>query len=197
MRRRARLRDGAWRRGARRGGALEPPTPCLARAANPSYGRCSNVVVANYWCVRNVRQCFLLPCPACSSATSGDGRDDELALIDTSKLVFADESLFWDIRRESSSARDASRNAESTPFQTNTTRFTSAPCCAQSKLKDRSLQPRCHLNAADAAHQLSQAARPHTTCVQPLPSLQHSAAVAQRKESWAPAARTPRRSRAK
>ena len=107
-RRRARLRDGAWRRGARRGGALEPPTPCLARAANPSYGRCSNVVVANYWCVRNVRQCFLLPCPACSSATSGDGRDDELALIDTSKLIFADESLFWDVRRESKSARDAS-----------------------------------------------------------------------------------------
>ena len=71
---------------------------------------------ANNWCVRNVRQCFLLPCPACSSATSGDGRDDELALIDTSKLVFADESLFWDIRRESSSAKDASRGAESMPF---------------------------------------------------------------------------------
>ena len=31
-------------------------------------------------------------------------------------MIFADESLFWDIRRESSSAKDASRGAESKPF---------------------------------------------------------------------------------
>ena len=31
-------------------------------------------------------------------------------------MIFADESLFWDVRRESTSARDASRNAESMPF---------------------------------------------------------------------------------
>jgi len=32
------------------------------------------------------------------------------------KVIFAEESLFWDIRRESSSAKDASRGAESMPF---------------------------------------------------------------------------------
>ena len=76
MRRRARLRDGARRRVARRGGALEPPTPCLARAANPSYGRCSTSFVANYWYVSNVRQRLLL-----RSARSGANRAATAAML--------------------------------------------------------------------------------------------------------------------
>ena len=61
----------------------------MARAANPSYGRCSHVVVANYWCVPIVQQRLLLPCPAAfppkkvapdclkSVAETDDDYDDE------------------------------------------------------------------------------------------------------------------------
>ena len=58
------------------GGALEPPTPCLARAANPSYGRCSTSFVANYWYVSNVRQRLLL-----RSARSGANRAATAAML--------------------------------------------------------------------------------------------------------------------
>ena len=50
------------------------------------------------------------------------------------KLIFADESLFWDVRRESKSARDGFRGTESMAFpHNNTLHRLSVQCTKQVK----------------------------------------------------------------
>ena len=155
--------------GARRAALRSPPCPCRKRDASqlrPNAAQTSSR-------------------PAIMSASKQRRparRNSGLAVVAAAELAsarkilakwFSPSDLSSETFKGSGKARETAPLKPKAWLQQDTHASQSTPCSARSKLKDRALQPRCHLNAIDAAQKFRKQLG-DITCVQPLQPSTHS-----------------------